>query len=105
MSRLAAKRTIIKPTTTRKAEGVVVSDVPNPLQATGRDPVYVGRLRRDRGLAWPRAVRDGRQPAQGAPRSTRFRSQNAGSPWLRFASGLYSELKGDGEQEALGEVA
>jgi aspartate-semialdehyde dehydrogenase len=31
----------------RKAEGVVVADVPNPLQATGRDPVFVGRLRRD----------------------------------------------------------
>jgi aspartate-semialdehyde dehydrogenase len=31
----------------RRAEGVVVSDVPNPLQATGGDPVLVGRLRRD----------------------------------------------------------
>lgn len=31
----------------REAEGVVLSDVPNPLEATGRDPVYVGRLRRD----------------------------------------------------------
>jgi len=30
-----------------KAEGVVLTDVPNPLQATGRDPVFVGRLRRD----------------------------------------------------------
>jgi aspartate-semialdehyde dehydrogenase len=29
------------------AEGVVVTEVPNPLQATGRDTVYVGRLRRD----------------------------------------------------------
>jgi aspartate-semialdehyde dehydrogenase len=27
--------------------GVVVSDVPTPLQAAGRDPVYVGRIRRD----------------------------------------------------------
>ncbi len=27
--------------------GVVVTDVPNPLDATGRDPVFVGRIRRD----------------------------------------------------------
>lgn len=31
----------------RVAKGVVVSDVPNPLEATGRDPVLVGRVRRD----------------------------------------------------------
>jgi aspartate-semialdehyde dehydrogenase len=31
----------------RKAEGVVVTDVPNALDATGRDPVFVGRVRRD----------------------------------------------------------
>ena len=30
-----------------KAPGVVVTDVPNPLQASGRDDVYVGRVRRD----------------------------------------------------------
>ena len=30
-----------------KAPGVVVTDVPNPLQATGEDPVFVGRVRRD----------------------------------------------------------
>jgi aspartate-semialdehyde dehydrogenase len=30
-----------------EAEGVVVTDVPNPLQASGRDPVYVGRVRSD----------------------------------------------------------
>jgi aspartate-semialdehyde dehydrogenase len=29
------------------ASGVVLSDVPTPLQAAGRDPSYVGRLRRD----------------------------------------------------------
>jgi len=29
------------------APGVVVSDVPNPLEATGRDPVFVGRVRKD----------------------------------------------------------
>ena len=31
----------------RKAPGVTVADVPNPLEATGRDNVYVGRVRRD----------------------------------------------------------
>ena len=31
----------------RSAPGVVLSDVPNPLHASGRDPVFVGRLRRD----------------------------------------------------------
>lgn len=29
------------------AEGVVLSDVPNPLEATGKDPVFVGRIRPD----------------------------------------------------------
>jgi aspartate-semialdehyde dehydrogenase len=34
------------------APGVVVSDLPTPLEAAGRDPCYVGRVRRaDRGLA------------------------------------------------------
>ena len=31
----------------RRAPGVVVTDVPNPLAATGGDPVLVGRVRRD----------------------------------------------------------
>lgn len=31
----------------RSAPGVVVTDVPNPLAATGRDPVFVGRVRPD----------------------------------------------------------
>ena len=31
----------------RGAPGVVVADVPNPLDATGQDPVFVGRVRRD----------------------------------------------------------
>lgn len=30
-----------------KANGVVLSDVPNPLEATGQDPVFVGRIRPD----------------------------------------------------------
>ncbi|MCW2759268.1 MAG: aspartate-semialdehyde dehydrogenase [Nocardioidaceae bacterium] len=32
------------------APGVELSDIPNPLQAAGRDPSYVGRLRRDPGV-------------------------------------------------------
>jgi aspartate-semialdehyde dehydrogenase len=31
----------------RGAPGVVVADVPNPVEATGKDPVFVGRVRRD----------------------------------------------------------
>ena len=31
----------------RAAPGIVLSDVPNPLEATGRDEVFVGRVRRD----------------------------------------------------------
>jgi aspartate-semialdehyde dehydrogenase len=34
-----------------KTPGVVVSEVPNALGATGRDPVYVGRIRPDRTVA------------------------------------------------------
>jgi len=30
-----------------KAPGVIVTDVPNPLSASGRDPVFVGRIRPD----------------------------------------------------------
>jgi aspartate-semialdehyde dehydrogenase len=32
------------------ARGVVVADVPTPLHAAGRDPSYVGRIRRDEGV-------------------------------------------------------
>jgi aspartate-semialdehyde dehydrogenase len=32
------------------APGVELSDIPNPLQAAGKDPSYVGRLRRDPGV-------------------------------------------------------
>jgi len=31
----------------REASGVVVTEVPNPVEATGRDEVFVGRIRRD----------------------------------------------------------
>ncbi|MFW2335292.1 aspartate-semialdehyde dehydrogenase [Ilumatobacter sp.] len=34
----------------RAAPGVVVSDVPTPLEAAGRDPSYVGRIRQDPGV-------------------------------------------------------
>ena len=33
-----------------KAPGVVLSDIPNPLQAAGKDPSYVGRIRADEGV-------------------------------------------------------
>ena len=32
------------------APGVELSDVPNPLQAAGRDPSYVGRIRQDQSV-------------------------------------------------------
>ena len=32
------------------APGVVVSEIPNPLEAAGQDPSYVGRIRRDEGV-------------------------------------------------------
>ena len=32
------------------APGVELSEIPNPLQAAGRDPSYVGRLRQDPGV-------------------------------------------------------
>jgi aspartate-semialdehyde dehydrogenase len=32
------------------APGVELSDVPNPLQAAGKDPSYVGRIRQDPGV-------------------------------------------------------
>jgi aspartate-semialdehyde dehydrogenase len=34
----------------RSAPGVVLSDVPTPLEAAGRDPSFVGRLRADPGV-------------------------------------------------------
>jgi aspartate-semialdehyde dehydrogenase len=40
----------------RAAPGVVLSDVPNPLEATGRDEVFVGRVRRDPTVAHGLAV-------------------------------------------------
>jgi aspartate-semialdehyde dehydrogenase len=33
-----------------RAPGVVLADVPNPLEAAGRDPSYVGRIRQDPGV-------------------------------------------------------
>jgi aspartate-semialdehyde dehydrogenase len=38
------------------APGVVVTDVPNPLQAAGQDPSYVGRLRQDPGVEGGRGL-------------------------------------------------
>jgi aspartate-semialdehyde dehydrogenase len=33
----------------RAADGVEVADIPTPLKAAGKDPCYVGRVRRDEG--------------------------------------------------------
>ena len=38
------------------APGVELSDVPTPLQAAGRDPSYVGRLRQDPGVDGDRGL-------------------------------------------------
>src|SRR5262249_32611051 len=38
------------------APGVEVSDVPTPLQAAGRDPSYVGRVRQDPGVPGQRGL-------------------------------------------------
>ena len=35
----------------KRAPGVVLTEVPNPLTAAGRDPVFVGRVRRDQTVA------------------------------------------------------
>jgi aspartate-semialdehyde dehydrogenase len=32
------------------ADGVVLTDIPNPLEAAGQDPSYVGRIRQDEGV-------------------------------------------------------
>jgi aspartate-semialdehyde dehydrogenase len=38
------------------APGVVLADVPTPLQAAGQDPTYVGRLRQDQGVPGGRGL-------------------------------------------------
>jgi aspartate-semialdehyde dehydrogenase len=38
------------------AAGVVLSDVPTPLQAAGQDPSYVGRIRQDPGVDGERGL-------------------------------------------------
>jgi aspartate-semialdehyde dehydrogenase len=51
----------------RARPGVALEEVPTPLQAAGKDPSFVGRIRADqspRGQG-PRAVHQQRQPAQG----------------------------------------
>jgi len=40
----------------RGAEGVELSEIPNPLQAAGKDPSYVGRLRQDEGVPGNRGL-------------------------------------------------
>jgi aspartate-semialdehyde dehydrogenase len=38
------------------APGVELSDIPTPLQAAGKDPSYVGRLRQDLGVDGERGL-------------------------------------------------
>ena len=40
----------------RGAEGVELSEIPNPLQAAGKDPSYVGRIRQDEGVPGNRGL-------------------------------------------------
>jgi aspartate-semialdehyde dehydrogenase len=40
----------------RAAPGVELSDIPTPLQAAGQDSSYVGRVRRDPGVADARGL-------------------------------------------------
>ena len=50
------------------APGVVLADVPTPLEAAGKDPSFVGRIRQDEGVPdgpRARAVHQQRQPPQG----------------------------------------
>ncbi len=57
-----------------QAPGVVVTDVPNPLEATGRDPVFVGRVRRDPTVEHGLALFVTATTCAKAQRSTRCRS-------------------------------
>ena len=72
----------------RAAPGVVLSDVPNPLEATGRDAVFVGRVRpRSHRPARPRAVRHRATTCARARRSTRCRSPSCCRRGRRPAGG------------------
>ena len=70
----------------RAAPGVELSDVPNPLEATGRDAVFVGRVRRDPdGRAWAGPVRRRATTCARARRSMRCRSPSCCRPGRRLA--------------------
>ena len=57
-----------------RAPGVVVTEVPNPLEATGRDPVFVGRVRATRPSRTASRCSSSATTCARAPRSTRSRS-------------------------------
>jgi aspartate-semialdehyde dehydrogenase len=40
----------------QSAQGVVVTDIPTPLLAAGKDPSYVGRIRQDEGVEGGRGL-------------------------------------------------
>jgi aspartate-semialdehyde dehydrogenase len=84
----------------RDAPGVVLSDIPTPLEAAGQDPRRADPARRRRPRrSGPRAVRQQRQPAQG--RSTqrdpdrgvdRGRTLNTPSPGSQHVHGIAAHL-------------
>ena len=79
------------------APGVELSDVPNPLQAAGADPSFVGRIRADRSVAGgsrPGAVREQRQPAQGR-RAERGAGRRVGRRAALIASARHRSADGD----------
>ena len=76
----------------RGAPGVELSDIPTPLQAAGKDPCYVGRIRRD-----PTVPSTGSRSScrtttcARAPRSTRCRSPSC-SPLARRADAAPTQI-------------
>ena len=66
----------------RDAPGVALMDVPTPLDAAGRDPSFVGRIRADQSAPAGKGlvhVRQQRQPAQGCG-AERGADRRAGQP-------------------------
>ena len=73
------------------APGVELTDIPTPLQAAGKDPSYVGRLRHDEGVddeRGHRAVHQQRQPAQGRGAQRRADRRAGRRPPLRERPGV-----------------
>ena len=79
----------------KKAPGVIVTDVPNPLEAAGRDEVFVGRVRADQAAPEGKGLdplRRRRQPAQGRRAQRRADRRGARSPVADAASIPYAAV-------------